>query len=61
MPFDVEQERENHARVDELAILRHAQRLRAIRGRERTIQVLEEAIQDVSGPDLLSEFQQIGR
>ncbi len=60
MPFDLEQERDNHARTDELAILRHAQRLRAIRGRERAIQVLEETIRDVSSPDLLSEIQ-IGR
>lgn len=61
MPSNLEQERDNHARADELAILRHAQRLRAIRGRERAIQVLREAIQDVSAPDLLSEFHQIGR
>jgi hypothetical protein len=60
MPFDLEQEREKHARADELAILRHAQRLRAIRGRERAIRVLEETIQEVSSPELLSEFQ-IGR
>ena len=60
MPFDLEQERDKHARTDELAILRHAQRLRAIRGRERAIQVLEETIRDVSSPDLLSEIQ-IGR
>lgn len=60
MAFDVEQENEKHARADELAILRHAQRLRAIRGRDRTIQVLEETMRDVSSPDLLSDFH-IGR
>jgi hypothetical protein len=60
MPFDLDQEREKHARADELAILRHAQRLRAIRGRQRAIEVLEETIRDVSSPDLLTEFQ-IGR
>jgi hypothetical protein len=60
MAFDLEQEKEKHARVDELAILRHAQRLRAIRGRDRAIQVLEETMRDVLSPDLLSDFQ-IGR
>ena len=60
MAFDLEQEKEKHARVDELAILRHAQRLRAIRGRDRAIQVLEETKRDVLSPDLLSDFQ-IGR
>jgi hypothetical protein len=60
MPFDLEREQEKHARLDELAILRHAQHLKAIRGRERAIQVLEEAIRDVSSPDLFSDFH-IGR
>jgi len=60
MGFDVERENDRHARADELAILRHAQRLRAIRGRDRTIQVLEETMRDVSSPDLLSDFH-IGR
>jgi 3-methyladenine DNA glycosylase Tag len=60
MAFDVEQESEKHARADELAILRHAQRLKAIRGRARAIQVLEETMRDVSSPSLLSEFH-IGR
>ena len=60
MAFDLEQEMEKHARADELAILRHAQRLRAIRGRDRAIQVLEETKRDVSSPDLLSDFH-IGR
>ena len=60
MAFDVEQEKEKHARADELAILRHAQRLRAIRGRDRAVQVLEETMRDVASPDMLSDFH-IGR
>ncbi len=60
MPFDLEQEREKHARADELAILRHAQRLKAIRGQERAIKVLEEIIRDVASPSIFSDLQ-IGR
>lgn len=60
MPFDLEQEREKHARADELAILRHAQRLKAIRGQERTVKVLEEIIRDVASPSIFSDLQ-IGR
>ena len=60
MPFDLEQEREKHARADELAILRHAQRLKAIRGQERAIKVPEEIIRDVASPSIFSDLQ-IGR
>ena len=60
MPFDVEQEKEKHARADELAILRHAQRLKVIGGRERALQVLVETMRDISAPNLLSDLQ-IGR
>ena len=56
MPVDLEQEREKHARTDELAILRHAQRLKAIRGQERAIQALEEAMRDVSSPSIFSDL-----
>ncbi len=56
MPFDLETEQEKHARADELAILRHAQRLKAIRGQERALQVLEETMRDVSSPSLLSDI-----
>ena len=60
VPVDLEQEREKHAHADELAILRHAQRLKAIRGQERAIQVLEEAMRDVSSPSIFSDLH-IGR
>ena len=60
MPFDAEQEKEKHARADELAILRHAQRLKVIGGRERALEVLAETMRDISAPNLLSDLQ-IGR
>jgi hypothetical protein len=60
MPFDLEQEREKQACADELAILRHAQRLTAILGQERAIQVLEQTIIDVSSPSIFSDLH-IGR
>lgn len=57
-------EREQQGRVDELAILRHAERLKVICGRERAIKVLEETLREVSLPNLLSDLlsnEQFGR
>ncbi len=58
--LDLEQEREKHGRVDRLAILRHAQRLKAICGQEHAIKVLEETMQDVSSPNIFADLH-IGR
>lgn len=50
-----ESERELQARADELGILRHAERLKVIGGRERVIKALEETLREVSLPNLLSD------
>ena len=48
MAFDVEHERKARARIDELAILRHAQHLKAILGRDRAEQALQAALREIS-------------
>lgn len=55
--LDLEEEREKHGRIDRLAILRHAQRLKAICGQDHAMQVLEETMRDVSSPELFQELQ----
>ncbi len=55
MQFDLKLERDRRARIDEFAILRYAQHLKAIRGPERAIQVLVEAIRDISSPSIFSD------
>jgi hypothetical protein len=56
MARDVVSERELQARVDELGILRHAERLKVICGPERAIRVLETTLQEIRSPHLLSDL-----
>jgi hypothetical protein len=58
MGFDVEQERQARARLDELAILRHAQHLKAVEGQDRAIQALEAAIDEISSADIFELLAQ---
>jgi hypothetical protein len=58
MAFDSEQERQARARMDELAILRHAQHLKAVEGKDRAIQALQEAIREISSEDIFGLFAQ---
>jgi hypothetical protein len=59
MAFDVEQERQARARIDEFAILRHAQHLKAIEGKDRAIQALQDAIGEISSEDIFELFAQL--
>jgi len=61
MPRDFEREREQHASLDELAILRHAERLSLIGGRERAIKALQAALREVSSTDTLASDLQMTR
>ena len=54
MAFDLEQERQARARIDELAILRHAQNLKAVLGRDRAEQALQAALREISSEDILA-------
>ena len=54
MAFNPEQERQARARIDELAILRHAQHLKAILGRDRAEQALQAALREISRKTSLS-------
>ncbi len=56
MAFDLEQERQARARIDELAILRHAQHLKAVLGRERAEQALQAALREISSEDIFQLF-----
>ena len=58
MAFDLEQERQARARIDALAILRHAQHLKAIEGRDRAIQELQAAIGEISSADIFELLAQ---
>ena len=58
MAFDSEQERQARARMDELAILRHAQHLKAVEGKDRAIRALQEAIREISSEDIFGLFAQ---
>ena len=60
MAFDLEQERQARARIDELAILRHAQHLKAIEGKDRAIQALQNAIEEISSEDIFELFAHPG-
>ena len=58
MAFDLEQERQARAHIDELAILRHAQHLKAIEGRDSAIQALQAAIGEISSVDIFELLAQ---
>ena len=56
MSLDVELECERQGAADELAILRHAERLKVICGVDRAASVLEATLREVRSPNLLSDF-----
>jgi hypothetical protein len=49
---ELDVEREMQGRADQLAILRHAERLKVLCGRERAIRALEAALQELSSHQL---------
>jgi hypothetical protein len=59
MAFDLEQERQTRARIDELAILRHAQHLKAVLGRDRAEQALQAALREISEPNIFEMIAQL--
>jgi hypothetical protein len=59
MAFDPEQERQARARIDELAILRHAQHLKAVLGRERAEQALQAALREISESNIFEMIAQL--
>jgi hypothetical protein len=58
MAFDLKQERQTRARIDELAILRHAQHLKAVLGRDRAEQALQAALREISSTDIFELLAQ---
>ena len=59
MAFDLEQERQARARLDELAILRHAQHLKAVLGRDRAEQALQAALREISEFNIFEMIAQL--
>ena len=59
MAFDQEQERQARGRIDELAILRHAQHLKAILGRDRAKQALQAALREISEFNIFEMIAQL--
>ena len=59
MAFDLEQERQARARIDELAILRHAQHLKAVVGRDRAEQALQAALREISESNIFEMIAQL--
>ena len=59
MAFDLEQERQARARIDELAILRHAQHLKAVLGRDRAEQALQAALREISESNIFEMIAQL--
>ena len=59
MAFDLEQERQASARLDELAILRHAQHLKAVLGRDRAEQALQAALREISESNIFEMIAQL--
>jgi hypothetical protein len=59
MAFDQDQDRQDRARMDELAILRHAQHLKAILGRERAEQALQAALREISESNIFEMIAQL--
>ena len=59
MAFDLEQERQARARLDELAILRHAQHLKAVLGRDRAEQALQAALREISESNIFEMIAQL--
>jgi hypothetical protein len=59
MAFDLEQERQARARLDELAILRHAQHLKAVLGRDRAEQALQAALREISESNIFEVIAQL--
>ena len=59
MAFDLEQERQARARIDELAILRHAQHLKAVLGRDRAEQALQAALREISESNIFEVIAQL--
>ena len=59
MAFDLGQERHARARIDELAILRHAQHLKAVLGRERAEQALQAALREISESNIFEMIAQL--